>query len=583
MAMQHIGASTTKISFWPVQAGRRAIGRCWPLLRRIFMIPLAAGSAFAASPYANWPNGPPHSLNFIPLSVWWQYPNLAGHSGPYPTIAAAAAATKLNIFMGLHPWPEHFGRDLGELAAAKENNLYVIGGVNTPSGENTSAESVASVLALAKSLHAQHTVIGYNAGDEPQCPAKMASVPDVVARLQSYDPTRIVTYNQVAWMLNPQWLAPTCLVSSILALQATSIGSFDFYPLTNAWYRLPGSDFRSVPEDSLYMQGLATTALIHNGRPGQPMWVFVESGGDNAGFSGQNNVFSANLKQGAKILTNTSKWSSFTDSWIGLTVSGPGVRKNSQIVSVLSATRAVMSLPADQTNSGAAITVTGGAGTGTDCVASVNLCVVNGNEYRATPAQVNSEVWISLISGANGIEYFCHDATSASFCLGDVAGGAAAAATQANLTYINTTILKYAAVLNAPTLGRCSMEHMNFLTGVETTSTSCVHGILTMTTSNSAVPGLAMVKQRPTVTYLFAESDRRSPAGATFTYTLLGLPGATAKVVYDSNAKYDPAHSSTGATFTLNVAGQFSDNLGANHDDYQVKIYAIPNLLAAGN
>ena len=108
-----------------------------------------------------------------------------------------------------------------------------------------------------------------------------------------------------------------------------------------------------------------------------------------------------------------------------------------------------------------------------------------------------------------------------------------------------------------------------------TMSSSCSNGILAMSTSNPAVPGVAMVKTHNGNTYLFAESDANSTNGATFTYTLSGLAGDTATVVYDSDAHYDSGNSSMGATHTLDGSGSFSDNLGANGDNYQVKIYEI--------
>jgi hypothetical protein len=205
----------------------------------------------------------------------------------------------------------------------------------------------------------------------------------------------------------------------------------------------------------------------------------------------------------------------------------------------------------------------------------VNLCVVNGNEYRATPAQVNAEVWMSIINGAMGIEYFCHDSSSANFCMGDTAGGPAAAAVQENIKYINTIVSNFAPQLNSSTAGICSMQRLNYTTGAQSTTTSCTNGILTMATSNAAVPGMALAKLYGGTSYLFAQSDRRSTAGATFTFTLNGYAGKTATVIYDSNQKYDIHNSSKGATFELNGSGAFADVLGANHDDYQVKIYKI--------
>jgi hypothetical protein len=488
----------------------------------------------------------------------------------------------MNIFIGLGAsWPENFGKDSGELeaiAAIKSTKLYAIGGINTPYNTNTSAQSVASVLALAASIGAQSNVIGYNAGDEPACggtpSGAMEMVPTVVGGINGYDPTRVVTYNYTTWMVSPQYLSAACLSASKTALQKTSIGSFDYYPLTRPWGKVSGSDFISVPFDGLYMQNVAVQALIHNGRANQPMWAYVESGSDNFGFSEQNNTFAGGITAASKVLVNASGYSKFTSTWVGLTVSASGIPAGTTITSISDATHAVMSAAATGSNASATIAVTGGA-QNSDCVASANLCVVNGNEYRPTPVQVNAEVWMSLISGANGIEYFCHDLTTYSFCLGDATGGTAAATTQANLTYVNKNVLAYAAVLNSLTSGICSMQNINYTTGALSTTNSCSNGVLTMATANSAVPGIAMVKKLAGFTYLFAQSDRRSPSGATFTFTLAGLAASTATVLYDSNAQYDTANSSVGKSFILNSSSQFSDTLGANNDHYQVKIYRV--------
>jgi hypothetical protein len=317
--------------------------------------------------------------------------------------------------------------------------------------------------------------------------------------------------------------------------------------------------------------------LVHAGKPNQPAWAFIEAGGDALASGGYNN-FPGGVQSGSAMLTNVSGWSHFTQTWIGLTVSGGGLPANTKITGIIDATHAEISAPASSTNASESITVTGGAafnGSTSDCVASVNLCVVNGNEYRPTPAQVNAEVWMSLIAGANGIEYFCHDASSDFFCMGDTQGGPVAALTQGNLTNIDRRVKRFAPELNSPSVALCSMQVINFTNGMLSTSSSCANGMLTMATGNSAVPGSAMVKQLGRVTYLFVQSDRRSTAGATFTYTLAGLAGKTAKVVYDSDGVYDNPHTSHGSTFVLNDSGQFSDVVGGHNDHYEVKAYEI--------
>ena len=104
-------------------------------------------------------------------------------------------------------------------------------------------------------------------------------------------------------------------------------------------------------------------------------------------------------------------------------------------------------------------------------------------------------------------------------------------------------------------------------------NTSCTNGILTMSTGAASVPGSAIVKNYNGTAYLFADSDRNGQA--TMTFTLTGYSGATVTVVYDSNAQYDPAHSSVGTKFTLDANGRFSDTFGANGHNYQPKIYSI--------
>jgi hypothetical protein len=544
---------------------------------------LLSPAARAASLYDPWPNGPPHSPDFFPIAVWYQAPAAAGSYGKYGSQAAAAAGEHINIFMAFagrrglpHLWPERFGGDEGELEAIKAHHLYAIGGLETPYTENTSPLSVASALALAKSIGATANLIGYNAGDEPDC-KKRELTTAMMKSFTAYDPTRVIAYNQLHWMTAPAF--EKCLDQSIATLQAVSIASADLYPLTDPWVGnslgFPKSDFLSVPNDTLFMQGIMTEGLIHYGRRGQPVWPFVDSGSDELGMSLGGNAFDGAVDGGSNVLTMAGRWSKFTAAWIGLAVSGKGLPPHTRIVGVKDETHAVMSSAAAAASAHETIRVTGGVHD-SDCIERLNLCVVQGNEYRATPAQVNAEVWTTLINGAHGIEYFCHDRDSAAFCLGDTRAGRAAAIVQQNLTFINATVLKFAPVLNAPTTGMCSMQHQNYTTGAGWSTTRwCANGVLTMTTANPLVPGLALVKQLGPVTYVLAQSDRRSAGGAVFAFKIAGTGSKTAKIVYDSDARYDPVHSAEGRTFRIDGAGGFSDTIGAENDDYQVKIYAI--------
>ena len=200
---------------------------------------------------------------------------------------------------------------------------------------------------------------------------------------------------------------------------------------------------------------------------------------------------------------------------------------------------------------------------GSTCNSTTNLCA-NGNEQRATPEQVNSAAWLTLINGSNGLLWFCDDGTTgADACLGGGSDGnptncAPTCGVVANLTYIDGTVEGYAQELNSQS----------------------VAGV-TISSSNSAVPVDEMTKVVDGVTYLFAEADRGT--GTTnATYTVPGAAGDTATLVYDSAQHYDPSgYNDVGNSFTLNGSGAFTDSLTGDTGNapgavsYQVKIYTL--------
>ena len=162
---------------------------------------VSTGGGGGSNIYSRWANVP-HSPNFFPIAVWWQAAQVGGRHGAYSSLAAAVAGEKMNILLGMSgtsgggvSWPEFYGRDNGEMEAIKANNLYVVGGIFTPTAQDTGSGSVASMLALARTIGASSNLIGYNEGDEPDC-AQAAAEPAQVAALAAIDPTRMVTYNE---------------------------------------------------------------------------------------------------------------------------------------------------------------------------------------------------------------------------------------------------------------------------------------------------------------------------------------------------------------------------------------------------
>jgi hypothetical protein len=120
---------------------------------------------------------------------------------------------------------------------------------------------------------------------------------------------------------------------------------------------------------------------------------------------------------------------------------------------------------------------------------------------RPTPAQIRSEVWLALIHGAAGIQYYCHrwepDLVETD-CIDDAPSAAALAEIDAQITAL-------APVLNSP---------------------SVANGV----TSMADVPVDTMLKRDGDVTYLFAVT--RADVSTVATFTLRDFPAtATADVI----------------------------------------------------
>jgi hypothetical protein len=403
----------------------------------------------------------PTSSNFIPIAVWDQAPNGGNVPSKYANQAQAFAAMGVNIFVGLNAWPERFGSDDGELAAAVAAKMYVIGG-GDPSGNGANyPQSVASIAKLLeKTPGASKYFVGYQWGDEPVCTTDVASQ---VAKIEREDPKRMDFDNEGAWVA---WLPrnlvgdAACLTESKANLRATSVASADEYALTDPWhtYLCPRAGGKGY--DCLWVYGEDAQNLRKVAGPGTPVWEFVETGTNDLGLSSENNG----------------------DSEVAM----------------------------------------------------------------ASPVQVNSAAWLSLLEGANGIEWFCDQLQPDGTPIWDYC--ASNATIRNNLTFIDHTVESFAPEINAPN----------------------VPDTLTLQSSNSAVPIVADVKDVAGVRYLMVEADRLG--ATTATYTLRGDDSGTATLVYDSNKTYAPSVSEQGKTFALNAHGVFKDSLPAS---YSVKIYKI--------
>jgi hypothetical protein len=154
-------------------------------------------------------------------------------------------------------------------------------------------------------------------------------------------------------------------------------------------------------------------------------------------------------------------------------------------------------------------------------VADIEASNIN-NTTRPTPAQIKSEVWMALVHGAAGIQYFCHrfDPTfSETDCLDD-------APTAAALPLIDAQITWLAPVLN---------------------TRSVANGV-TVTSSASDKPVDTMLKRYGGVTYLFATEMRSGATKASF--TLRDFPPSASAEVIGENRNIDVQDGAFGDDFT---------------------------------
>jgi hypothetical protein len=154
------------------------------------------------------------------------------------------------------------------------------------------------------------------------------------------------------------------------------------------------------------------------------------------------------------------------------------------------------------------------------------------SDHKATPAQVRSEVWMSLIAGSQGIIYFVHEwkpKFNEHALLDDPA-------MLKEVTAINKEIAMLAPVLN---------------------SSSLVNGFA-LKSSKDDVPVQAMARFAEGATYVFAAAQRSGETQATFTVPT--LPAGAAIEVIGEGRVLKPAG-----------AGKFEDTFGP----YAVHLYRL--------
>jgi hypothetical protein len=146
---------------------------------------------------------------------------------------------------------------------------------------------------------------------------------------------------------------------------------------------------------------------------------------------------------------------------------------------------------------------------------------------RPTPAELAAEVWMSLVHGAAGVQYFCHrflPTFSETDCLDD-------APTAAALAAINGRISALAPALNTP---------------------SVANGV-TVASSAADIPVDVMLKRQGGATYLFAVEMRAGATTATF--ALRAIPASAAIEAIGEGRTLTAGATSGGATFSDAFSG----------------------------
>jgi hypothetical protein len=141
-----------------------------------------------------------------------------------------------------------------------------------------------------------------------------------------------------------------------------------------------------------------------------------------------------------------------------------------------------------------------------------------------TPAQTRSEVWLSLIHSAGGIEYFV-DTWNPSFREDGIFADAAMVTA---VTALNKEITSLAPELNSGT----------------------IPSLVSVTSSNASAPLDVLVKANGTSLYIFAAISRQGTTTGTF--AIHGMSGRASAIVIDENRTVPVA------------AGQFTDDFAAN-------------------
>ena len=189
----------------------------------------------------------------------------------------------------------------------------------------------------------------------------------------------------------------------------------------------------------------------------------------------------------------------------------------------------------------------GWAGAGRPAWACIECTHIGNAKTKPTPAQVKAEVWMSVVHGAQGIVYFCHQ-----FAPNFIEAGLLADAEMAReVGRINGQIKSLAAVINSPTISDGATVRVE-------SSEADVERARMVTTGPIAM----LVKGHDGSLYVFAVRMETGPAKGRF--AVRGLPEKTTVEVLGEDRKLEAQE------------GRFADDFGP----YAVHLYQISDVAA---
>ena len=399
-----------------------------------------------------------------PKQPWWgkfsnwgsyglpgkKYPLLIWQAPPYSTKVDTTVGANASVVFKDEGFIADWGWPCDPIASGTDDTCgqtelsgagwQIVAGENVDS--NASGIYPNQTPANFLALYGTADTIAYMYGDESPCSTASnpllpgyEDISTVIANqgsIELADSTRVAMGNQFAWSVNP-YVSGTDTITGVACTTEVHSDTYpylhvmaeDLYP--NAPYIhgqfLVGSgasarsDFLSTPNDGDFIipatvqaqkylvQQSGQTYVAGGVTYEPPTGVAVEGMTDLYNVTEQNNNFSATLSNGTLSLP-VGSWQTFTTAWDGFTVSGAGITGTATITSSSGSTAIInQAVSATGTNS----YVLAGGYNNSDCIASAELCLAQGNTLRVNADDFIDQIAMALTAKSDVITVFEYD------------------------------------------------------------------------------------------------------------------------------------------------------------------------------